>query len=78
VTDEGSLLLSAPATCLYENPRSTPITAQIAAPAGSAAVFPRRWPPQGLERWWRCIICGRRGRVVDPFSRFSRSGPQDG
>lgn len=70
VTDQGSFSTPPPARCLRGNPKSTPTAAQ----PGSAAAFPPRWPPPGQERWFRCIICGRWIQVVDPFSRFSRSG----
>jgi hypothetical protein len=74
VTDQGSLSIPGPATCGCGNSRST----RVATQAGVAAAFLLCWPPKGPQRWRRCIVCGRSGRVVFPFSRLPRSGPHDG
>ena len=59
VTDPGSLSIISPSPCGYGNPGSRPTV--------------RGWCVQQPPRFLRCIVCGRRGRFVDPFPRIPRS-----
>jgi hypothetical protein len=75
VTDQGSLSISSPASCGCGTPETPPVT----DPAGSgAAVRHQRLPERLPERlpvpFLRCVVCGRKGRFVDPFPRYPRCG----
>ena len=66
VTDQGSLLIASPVNIPEWDTRST----RLAVRRGAAAVFARRWPENRPGRRLHCILCGRRGRFVDPFPRI--------
>ena len=68
VTDQGSLLITSPASSECGKVDAT----AIAAPPPSSAAWPPRWPEKRLGVWLCCRICGRRGRFVDPFPRIPR------
>jgi hypothetical protein len=66
VTDQGSFSISFPALCGSEG------TTPTAACSSSSAIFRQPRPEQRLVPFLRCIVCGRSGRFVDPFSQTSR------
>jgi hypothetical protein len=69
VTDQGSVSISSPASCGCGTPETTPVT----APSGSgAAVRHGRLPERPPVAFLRCVVCGRKGRFVDPFPRYPR------
>ena len=71
VTDQGSVSISSPASCGCGVPEAKPVT----APSGSGVVLREPRPPERLPvPFLRCIVCGRKGRFVDPFPRYPRCG----
>ena len=69
VTDQGSVSISSPASCGC----GTPETPTVTGPSGSgAAVRLRSLPERPPVPFLRCVVCGRKGRFVDPFPRYPR------
>jgi hypothetical protein len=71
VTDQGSLSISFPPSSDCGAPETAPVT----DPSSPGVAAKRRCPPdRPLVPFLRCIVCGRKGRFVDPFPRYPRCG----
>jgi hypothetical protein len=69
VTDQGSVSISSPASFGCGTPETPPVT----VPSGSGAAVRHRSLPERLPvPFLRCVVCGRKGRFVDPFPRYPR------
>jgi hypothetical protein len=66
VTDQRSLSITFPALSRSEGTTAT------AACTSSSATFRQSGPEQRLLPFLRCIVCGRSGRFVDPYSQTPR------
>ena len=71
VTDQGSVSIFSPASCGCGTPETPPVTAR---PGSGAAVGQRCLPEMPPVPFLRCVVCGRKGRFVDPFPRYPRCG----
>jgi len=68
VTDQGSLLIAGPALSECGPVEATPIE----VPDGSAVDLLPRWPQTRPGVWLCCRVCGRRGRLIEPFPRIPK------
>jgi len=66
VTDQGSVAITFPALCRSEE------TIPAAVYSSGRATFEQCGSEQLLVPFLRCMVCGRSGRFVDPFSQTSR------
>ena len=75
LTDQGSLSISSPPSCGCGTPETPPVTARSGS---GAAARQRNLPERQPVPFLRCVVCGRKGRFVDPFPRYPHCGQSRG